>query len=70
MKKNKIERKLNLKKERICELQLKQLISIKGGTEDEEFLSIVSCVTNGRTCGNNCCGTDTHHVACTCEGCW
>ncbi len=69
MKKEKFQRKLTLKKEGISQLQPSELRNIKGGTQDEEFLSIVSCVTNGRTCGTNCCGTDTRHAACTCCGC-
>lgn len=68
MKKIKIERKLSLKKEGLSQLQPNVLKNIKGGVEDE-FLSIVSCNTNGRTCGNNCCGCDTRHQQCSCC-CW
>ncbi|MBL7729360.1 MAG: class I lanthipeptide [Dinghuibacter sp.] len=64
MKKVAFERKLTLKKEGLSQLQPNVTNSIKGG--QAEFLSIVSCDTNGRTCGNNCCGCDTRHRQCTC----
>lgn len=67
MKRAKIERKLNLKKEGISLLQPGDMRNIKGG--DEELTSVISCVSNGRTCGNNCCGCDTRHAACSCCGC-
>jgi hypothetical protein len=46
-------RRLKLKKETISQLQPSEMKNIKGG--DEEFLSIISCNTNRRTCGGNCC---------------
>lgn len=64
-----IERKLTLKKEGISQLQPNELRNIKGGGE-EALTSIISCVTNGRTCGNNCCGCDTRHAQCSCCGCY
>jgi hypothetical protein len=70
MKKTKFERKLILKKESISQLQPAELRNIKGGTEEEVITSIISCVTNGRTCGTNCCGTDTRHAGCSCCGCY
>ena len=47
-------RRLKLKKEAISQLQPNEMKSIRGG-KDEEFLSIISCHTNRRTCGDNCC---------------
>ena len=56
--KKKIERKLQLKKEGISQLQPNELSRIRGGGADAQkvaFTSIASCVTNQRTCGANCC---------------
>jgi len=54
MKKITFERKLTLKKEKISTLQPGEMANIKGG-DDLVFLSIVSCKSNERTCGENCC---------------
>jgi len=54
--KKKIQRKLFLKKEGISQLQPDELSKLRGG---DEILSIISCISNTRTCGHNCCKLTT-----------
>jgi hypothetical protein len=61
--KKKIERKLFLKKEGISQLQPDELSKLKGG---DELLSLISCVSNHRTCGNGCCPPLTTQLAGDC----
>lgn len=53
----KINKKLQLKKENISQLQPDFMAQINGGedTAVAPLTSIISCETNMRTCGGNCC---------------